>query len=316
MLGGESAVAQHWDWIGARHASLRAFCVLLGIGTMWAGTGWHAGPFLMLGGSVMISVFSTFGDPAWIMARLLIWQVCGAATSLVLKFGLWTHSGAEWQTIVIVIAGAAGGGAVDEPSPTTVGSMGYAMLLLISQPQYPFTAGFVPTLEQTIAVILGPFIAYCAFLLIFPTTAARRMTGLVEVMRSELRAMASARAVVGNSALWQARFCTRLLKVIRWGGKAGSARNAALEEGFEIRRLGHAIYLLRDLRHKTGVSAGTLRAAEVALARLSRDAGRSEATQVAIERTARRLEGDVPALAATLKRCLHPSVSLSAERRS
>ncbi|MEI2386358.1 FUSC family protein [Breoghania sp. JC706] len=305
---GESVVAQHWDWTGARQAALRAFCVLLGIGAMWAGTGWQAGPYLMLGGSVMISVFSTFDDPAWIMARLLFWQVWGAAASLFLKFVLWPMSGSPLETVLWIVPVLLVVVPLMSHRRTTVGSMDYAMvLLLISQPRYPFTAGFVVTLEQSLAVVAGPVIAYCAYLVIYPTTAERRMNGLVEVMRGELRAMASARNVVGNALLWRRRYCTRLLKLVRWSGKATAQRNAVLGEGFAVLGLGQAVYLLRGLRHRAGLSVGCLRAAEVALARLARDAGASVATLAAIERTARRLEADAPALAARLRRHARPA---------
>ena len=306
--GGESIVAQHWDWTGARHASLRAGCVLLGIGAMWAGTGWQAGPYLMLGGSVMISVFSTFDDPAWIMARLLFWQAWGATASLFLKFVLWPMSGSPLETVLWIVPVLLVVVPLMSHRRTTVGSMDYAMvLLLISQPRYPFTAGFVPTLEQTLAVVAGPVIAYCAYLVIYPTTAERRMKGLADVMRGELRAMASARNVVGNAILWRRRYCSRLLKLVRWSGKATAQRNAVLAEGFAVLGLGQAVYLLRSLRHRAGLSAGCLRAVEVALARLARDAGTSAATLAAIERTARRLEADAPALAARLRRHARPA---------
>ncbi|PTW62365.1 putative membrane protein YccC [Breoghania corrubedonensis] len=310
----EAVVEQHWDWVGARHAAIRAFCVLLGLGSLWAGTGWQAGPYMMLGGSVMISIFSTFDDPAWIMARLLFWQVWGAAASLVLKFVLWPLAGSELQTVLLIMPVLLVVVPLMSHKRTGVGSMDYAMvLLLISQPRYPFVAGFIPTLEQAIAVVAGPVIAYCAFLVIFPTNAQRRMKGLAQVMRGELRAMASARTVVGNAVLWRARFCTRLLKMIGWSGKTASARDAVQEEGFAVLGLGQAIYLLRGLRHTTAVADGTKRAGDVALTRLARDAGRSPATLAAIERTTRRLEADAPELAARLRRYTGPAMRAPGE---
>ncbi|WP_321342656.1 FUSC family protein [Breoghania sp.] len=303
----EVLVEEHWDWSGARQAGLRAFLLLLCVGSFWVLTGWQAGPYLMLGGAVMISVFSTFDDPAWMMRQLMQWQILAGTVSLILKFVLWPLAGSQFQAVLMIMPVVLIVVPLMSHRRTGAISMDYAMaLLLISQPLFPYTTGFTDAFEQTLAVISGPLIAFCGYRLIYPTNAGRRMAGLGKVMRAELSAMAGARAVEGNVELWQARFSTRLLKLIRWSGKATAVRNDALAEGLSVLALGHAIYLMRGLRHKANVSKGTMRAVETALARLARDAGRSPQTLAAVVRVGRRLAVDDPLSARALHRYLHP----------
>ncbi len=303
----EVLVEEHWDWSGARQAALRALVLLMCVGSAWALTGWQAGPYLMLGGAVMISVFSTFDDPSWVMRQLMQWQILAGIVSLFLKFVLWPFAGSQLEAILMIMPLLLVVVPLMSHRRTGAISMDYAMvLLLISQPIYPYPVSLLPAFEQTLAVISGPLIAFCGYRLIYPTNARKRMAGLGKVMRAELRAMAGARAVEGNVALWQARFSTRLLKLIRWSGKATAVRNEALAEGLAVLTLGHTIYLLRSLRRKAGISSGTKRAVETALARLARDAGRSPRTLAAIVRVARRLKADDPASAERLYRFMRP----------
>jgi uncharacterized membrane protein YccC len=52
-------VVLHRDWVGARHAAIRATGLMLLLGTIWILTGWAAGPYLLLGTAVMATLFST-----------------------------------------------------------------------------------------------------------------------------------------------------------------------------------------------------------------------------------------------------------------
>src|SRR5690606_6983628 len=52
-------IVLHRDWIAALQAALRSGGILLLLGAVWVMTGWHAGPYLLLGTAVMITLFST-----------------------------------------------------------------------------------------------------------------------------------------------------------------------------------------------------------------------------------------------------------------
>lgn len=82
-------VILHRDWVGARHALIRAAGTMLLLGAAWVLTGWSGGPFVLLGTSVMISLFSTFDNPAEIMRHVLVGQLFGAAAALACRWLVW-----------------------------------------------------------------------------------------------------------------------------------------------------------------------------------------------------------------------------------
>ncbi len=109
-------VTRHRDWIHARQAMLRTTGVLLVIGLAWVATGWSAGAYVMLGTSVMVTLFSTFENPAWIMRRILAWQAVGALCAVALRWLAWPWASAEWQLIAMAAADPGDGGALLPPA--------------------------------------------------------------------------------------------------------------------------------------------------------------------------------------------------------
>ena len=62
---------------GARRAMLRAFTSIFVVGLIWVVTGWHGGAYMLLGLSVMITVFSSFENPAFTMRFVILGQAMG-----------------------------------------------------------------------------------------------------------------------------------------------------------------------------------------------------------------------------------------------
>src|SRR2546427_11996734 len=53
-------VVLHSDWLGARRAMLRASAAIAIVGLLWVVTGWSGGAYMLLGMSIMLTVFSGF----------------------------------------------------------------------------------------------------------------------------------------------------------------------------------------------------------------------------------------------------------------
>src|SRR5690606_6187776 len=93
----------HRDQCGARHASIQGTGSLLLLGLFWIGTGWHAGPLLLLGTSVMASVFSTWENPTRIMRHVLVGQIFGAAAALACHWLAWPFASSEFEMVLMLM---------------------------------------------------------------------------------------------------------------------------------------------------------------------------------------------------------------------
>ncbi|MEG4642154.1 FUSC family protein [Paracoccus sp. APAP_BH8] len=99
----DAAVALHRDWIGAREAGLRAGGAMLLFGLIWLATGWSLGPFMLLGLSVMISLFSTFENPAQMMRHVSAGQALGMVAAILCHWLLWPLARTELQQILMLV---------------------------------------------------------------------------------------------------------------------------------------------------------------------------------------------------------------------
>ncbi|HWK68207.1 MAG TPA: FUSC family protein [Rhizobiaceae bacterium] len=285
-------VVLHRDWIGARHASIRATGVLLLLGAVWVGTGWTAGPYLLLGTAVMATLFSTWDDPAWIMGQVLVGQFFGAIAALACRWLVWPHAGSEIEQIFMLMPFVLLGVLPLAHRKTMFGATDYCMaLLLLSQPTFPLAGSFSHSLSMAAAVVSGPLIALLAFRLIFPADAARRMRMVMRSMVEELQDMASAGSAGRRGEIWRARLSHRLLGLVRWAEKSGE-RDPSPESGaLAVLLTGSAVLHMWQIRDETLPAPGLKRAIDVALARIGAIAHDPERAAGALAAVAIRLEG-------------------------
>lgn len=278
----------HRDWIVARQSAIRAGGVMLGIGAVWAASGWVAGPFMMLGTAIMISLFSTFDDPAWVMFRIALGTLGGAAAALTCQWLVWPHATASWQMVAMMLPFIFIGVPVLSHRRTMAGGMDVVMvLLLLLQPHYPMVGTFAGSVAKALAVVGAPFLAYTAYRLVFPQSPSRRQRSLVHIMVGELEAMARNPAPSRDSWIWRTRYAHRLLRLVRWQDKGGGSRR--IGGGLAVLAVGDAIHALRNARRNPTVSPRDDRAIGFALGRLAQLSASPERAARALDRTARRL---------------------------
>lgn len=274
------AVAQHRDWVGARQAGLRIFVVLMVLGAFWALTEWPAGSLLLLGTSVMLSVFSTFDNPAWIMARVGAGQAAGALASLACLWLAWPLAQSSLQMALLMVPFLLVTPFLIGHRRTAPGAVDYAMVfLLLLQPTFPVAIGFGESLGRALAVVAGPAFAYLGFRMVFATDERRRAATVQGMILSELEASAQASPAQIDEAGWTARFSHRLLLLIRMREKSGAkpaAKNGAKQGGNlgaettarALQSVGEAIHQLQALRRRTATTPQQMRAITTALSRL------------------------------------------------
>ncbi|WP_416137605.1 FUSC family protein [Halomonas sp. HK25] len=238
-------VIRHRDWIHARQAMLRSSGVLLVIGLAWVATGWSAGAYVMLGTSVMVTLFSTFENPAWIMRHVLAWQAVGALCAVAVRWLLWPWASAEWQLVTMLLPMILVTVIPFAHRRTLNGSMDYVMiLLLLSQPALPLGGTLGHSLAVALAVVAGPLLALIAFRLIFPTNARRRQYQLEQMMLRELEAMA-ARGGAERAQLWQARLYHRVMRLVHWAHRQGEPTHRVVDGSLAALTLGETLQALQ-----------------------------------------------------------------------
>ncbi len=299
------AAPQHRDWVGARQAGLRTFLVLMVLGAFWAITGWPAGSLLLLGTSVMVSVFSTFDNPAWIMARVGMGQMAGAIASLICLWLAWPMAGSSLQMALLMVPFLLVTPFLIAHRKTAPGATDYAMVfLLLLQPSYPVLIGFGDSVARALAVIAGPAFAYLAFRTVFATDERRRAETVHGMILAELEASAQANPGQLDLENWNARFNHRLLRLIRMGEKSGGVSNLIAGPEASARALqsvGEAIHLLQQSRQRKDIPPAQARAFNAALARLAHLRQSPARAGQALETAARRCPNN-PAISEQLAR--------------
>ncbi|PTM93480.1 FUSC family protein [Mycoplana dimorpha] len=287
------AVVLHRDWIGARHAALRAGGVMLLVGLAWVVTGWAAGPYVLLGTSVMISLFSTFENPAAVMRQVLAGQFFGACAALACRWLVWPFATSELGLVLSVMPFIISGVVPMSHRRTMLGGTDYVMvLLLLSQPAYPLSGSFLGSLAIAAAVVAGPAIALLAYGLVFPTDARRRLETLITMMVRDLQDAAASPDSTRHRGVLRARLQHRLLRLVRLAQAAGERRFSPTEGGLAVYVLGRATLLLHERASDPALSAGTHRALQLALRRIRHLADRPERVPPALARAAARLDAD------------------------
>lgn len=299
-------VVLHTDWRGARSAAARAFLAMLVVGLFWAFSGIETGPFLLLGLSIMISLFSTFENPAQFMVNVMCGQALGAAGALACRWLVWPH--VEQTTLALVVAMIPFillGAFVMAHGRTRVLGFDYNMVsLLLLQPVVPLQGGFAHSLALAAAVVVAPALALVAYRLL-PVDARRRGAMVARAMLAELKEMAvSSRPI--NAQVRRARLHHRLLRLVQFGEKAGFQGGAAVDRGFVIYGLGEILIGIRekaerDGRLERGLALVLRRVAEIDR-RPDRVARACEQAASRLRRTGAPEAADLAAVAAALRR--------------
>lgn len=268
-------VVLHRDWVGARHAMLRATGLLLAVGAVWVATGWAVGAYVMLGVSVMIALFSTFETPSHVMGHIFVWQLIAAGAALCCHWLIWPHATSEWQLIATLIPFVMAIIPFYAHQRFMTGSIDYVMaLLLLSHPQLPLNTSFSTSLSTAAAVVAGPLLAYITFKTVWPADARRRRIRLTDMMIGELVDMATQDTHRNRRTIWQARLYHRVLKLVQSVSRTAEPLQPVTDGSLAVLAVGNAILELQEIRQQTSThqphTPGTLRRVGVALKRLQR----------------------------------------------
>ncbi|MGE4338970.1 MAG: FUSC family protein [Pigmentiphaga sp.] len=263
----------HRDWMGAWQAALRAGGTLLLVGAVWLVTGWSAGPYMLLGFAIMISVFSSFENPAATMRFVILGQVFGVLAALACRWLLWPLAGSEWQLLAWVTPFILVGALLTAHGRLAATSVDYNMvLLLLLQPVWPLTGAVLSSVMMGLAVLSAPVAAWAAYHLIYPVDLQRRSEHLVAMMVREAADFARNPRALTRRQAWRIRFSDRTLKLIRISERMARPQARATDLSLAFFDLGGAVLRCHQLLKAGETTAAGRRAAQLALRRAESNA--------------------------------------------
>lgn len=284
------SVVLHRDWPGAWRAFVRAGITMLAVGAAWIMTGWSAGALLLLGVSIMTSIFSTFDNPARMMSFVFVGQVCGALGAVACRFLAWPLASNEVEILFLTMPFILAAALFFSHQLTLPFAFDYAMVsLLLLHPTYPPTGTFPEMLKGGLAVVSAPLIAMAAYRLIFRLDAGRRLRMSAVAMIREVVDLARATDPTARRLTWKARLYHRLLRLVSLAGRSGHDQRAAIDGGLAVLAIGSAILTMRDMLSYGDLPKGTERSLYVALARLQRVERAPEKAAAALSIASKRL---------------------------
>ena len=263
-------VVLHSDWVGARRAMLRAFSAIFVVGLIWVVTGWHGGAFMLLGLSVMITVFSSFENPAFTMRFVILGQAMGAGVALVCQWFAWPFASSQLQMVLMMLPFILIGALLFSHRCTMVAGYDCNMVILLAlSPHFPYQLDYGHSLSMAFAIVTGPLAGWLAYRFILPVTVQGRLDGLRAMMVHELQDMAATPLHARDVRVWRARLYHRLLRLVRASEKISApAVQEAADCGLAALRVGKAVLILHTLENDLLLSDSTLRSVRSALQRL------------------------------------------------
>lgn len=238
----------HRDWVLARRAMLRAVTAMLAVGVIWLGTGWEMGGFMMLGSAIMLSIFSTFENPAVVLRYVFVGQLLGVSFALICRWLVWPIAHGPFELVLAMIPFVLLGAPVSAHRFTQRMAFDYNMvLLLMLQPAWPQTMSFGHSLMASLAVIAGPLVGLIAFRLIYPVDSRRRYEAVRFAMIDDLEHLAASAMTATHRKRWRALLHHRVLLAAYWGERASYAPGRLADDALALLSVGQAIEQLGEL---------------------------------------------------------------------
>ena len=251
----------HRNWLGAAHTFVRSFSVLGAVGLLWLYTGWSFLPFMMLGLSVMLSIFASFENPAWFMRYVTLGQAMGAAAALVCMWLVWPLAHSSGQMVWWMLPFMASCVFIYAHKRSMLASFDCIMaMLILLQPSFPIHIGFAQSVGNAVSVVMGPAIALLAYRFIFPAHPSKRLQHLLTMVRYETRALCASNLQADQVLAKRTRLIHSLLRAQRLNDKhAQSNPDIAADILKQLAKIELIVGLQQILQNHAQVSSSTRR---------------------------------------------------------
>lgn len=235
----------HRDWVGARQAAFRTVLAILLVGGAWVATGWHYGPYMVLGTAVFLPLFSTMETPSALMRNVALGSIAGVSVAVLFTWLVLPYVHSEIALLAAVGAVLAVGALALAHRTTTPYALDYCMgFLLVSHPSWPMHTTLADTVGGAQAMTLGLTAAWLAFRYIVPVDPAQRLRVLVRHIVGDIEGMARSRTRLPEWK-WRARMHHRILRLVARTNDAQSSQ--VVGDGMAALQVGHAVLRLQSL---------------------------------------------------------------------
>ncbi|MBJ7266117.1 FUSC family protein [Idiomarina abyssalis] len=212
----------HRDWRGARQAAIRTLVIMSLIGAAWWYTEWFQLAYLMLGASVMLTLFSTADNPALTMKYVFFGQCAGALTAILIQAAVWQYQDAIFWMLVALMPVILLAGFPMSHQKTANGSMDFNLVfLLLMQPSVAYSFHLGHSITIALAVVAAPLLALVAYRLIYPTSLKARYQTLLQTLTEEIDQLDTEKLTESQYKRRKARFYHRVIKLTQISDKLG-----------------------------------------------------------------------------------------------
>ncbi|MBP59810.1 MULTISPECIES: FUSC family protein [Idiomarina] len=212
----------HRDWRGARQAAIRTLVIMSLIGAAWWYTEWFQLAYLMLGASVMLTLFSTADNPALTMKYVFFGQCAGALTAILIQAAVWQYQDAIFWMLVALMPVILLAGLPMSHQKTANGSMDFNLVfLLLMQPSVAYSFHLGHSITIALAVVAAPLLALVAYRLIYPTSLKARYQTLLQTLTEEIDQLDTEKLTESQYKRRKARFYHRVIKLTQISDKLG-----------------------------------------------------------------------------------------------
>jgi uncharacterized membrane protein YccC len=212
----------HRDWRGARQAAIRTLVIMSLIGATWWYTEWFQLAYLMLGASVMLTLFSTADNPALTMKYVFFGQCAGAFTAILIQAAVWQYQDSILSMLVALMPVVLLAGFPMSHQKTANGSMDFNLVfLLLMQPSIAYSFHLGHSITIALAVVAAPLLALVAYRLIYPTSLKARYQTLLQTLTEEIDQLNTEKLTESQYKRRKARFYHRVIKLTQISDKLG-----------------------------------------------------------------------------------------------
>jgi uncharacterized membrane protein YccC len=233
------------DACQARRAALRAVLAITATGTIWSLSGWTQGPMMLMGISIMISLFSNKDHPVAFVGQIFIGAVVGSIIAIFCRLVLLPGITDPLTTTAILAPFLfLGIFSMSQRRMAIAATDATLIFMLVSQPGMSSVMSSHDLVLGAVALILGVGSAWLAYRYLLPISPAIRMNSLLIATARDMEALAAGGEPEVTGKL-KSRIQSRVVRLVALAKQYDSDPLRLVEVGLAVLAICRSIQLLQ-----------------------------------------------------------------------